>query len=252
MYLKYTKTDASMLGFLFRVNESWAYTKSPEAWIRMMAMNTLHAQRLSSKSLNFFSEAFFMLKGRRWWWVVCWARLWSESLLGSCAWFLLWIDTEHCQRGICSHCPWRGAKIQKNFSISSRSWAHPNCLCRLHASLHHAFGSAVAPAPETKARRDCEINWGFVSIKFYTASGHLSFGHHYLCFILSGSAREVPIHKRHTSLIRCHHKLSPWSPRYSKDMIHLLLRMKCPFEEINCTIEASVSLQRQKGFLDDM
>lgn len=36
---------------------------------------------------------------------------------------------------------------------------------------------------EGKARRDCEITWGHVRIKFYAAAGHPRFGHHYLCFV---------------------------------------------------------------------
>lgn len=40
--------------------------------------------------------------------------------------------------------------------------------------------------------------------------------------------------------------------RYFKDAIRLLLRTNCPFEEMNCTMEVPVPLQRQKGFLADM
>jgi len=32
--------------------------------------------------------------------------------------------------------------------------------------------------------------------------------------------------------------------RYFKDVIHLLLRMKCPSEEINCTTEGPVGLRK--------
>lgn len=40
--------------------------------------------------------------------------------------------------------------------------------------------------------------------------------------------------------------------RYFKDVIHLLLRMKGPFEEMNCTMEVPVAFQRQKVSLADM
>lgn len=63
--------------------------------------------------------------------------------------------------------------------------------------------------------------------------------------------------KTHTCLIRCHPKIPAWSPETKRhrdtqtDAIHFSLKMKCPFEEGNCTMQVPVVLQKQKGFLAD-
>lgn len=108
-----------------------------------------------------------------------------------------------------------------------------------------------------KTRSDCGVIWACLYIKSYTVPGHLSFGNNY-CFI-QVVMPERCLDRKHTLVSS---DVTPRSQhghqrqkRYRDtltDTIHFSLKMKCPFEEMNCTMKVPVVLQKQKGFLVDM